>query len=76
MLSNKAVRRQFAANWNGPSLLFCSQFRRTIIMPYKTLSERPDSVPEYLPMHAEKIYLAAFIRGYRLNRVIYSGICS
>ena len=25
-------------------------------MPYKALSDLPDSVPEYLPMHAQKIY--------------------
>jgi cation transport regulator len=29
-------------------------------MPYKTLSDLPDSVREHLPMHAQEIYLAAF----------------
>lgn len=29
-------------------------------MPYKTISELPDSVRDNLPQHAEEIYLAAF----------------
>ncbi|MGB5474212.1 MAG: ChaB family protein [Gammaproteobacteria bacterium] len=29
-------------------------------MPYKNLSELPDSVREHLPRHAREIYLAAF----------------
>jgi cation transport regulator len=30
------------------------------VMPYKTISELPDSVRDNLPKHAEEIYLAAF----------------
>lgn len=29
-------------------------------MPYKTLTDLPDSVRDNLPKHAEEIYLAAF----------------
>ena len=29
-------------------------------MPYKTLSDLPDSVRDHLPKHAQEIYLAAF----------------
>ena len=29
-------------------------------MPYKTISDLPDSVRDNLPKHAEEIYLAAF----------------
>lgn len=29
-------------------------------MPYKTISDLPDSVKDHLPKHAQEIYLAAF----------------
>ena len=29
-------------------------------MPYKTLSELPDSIRQHLPRHAQEIYLNAF----------------
>lgn len=34
-------------------------------MPYKTISDLPDSVKDHLPKHAQEIYLAAFNNAWK-----------